>query len=307
MHRLFWGGVGLAPLAVLLVLFGSSTGAMRLAVTLSVLTIVLLAVSIAMRPSVEMIRVDIEHRFLDEVERVRAHSRHDVTTAARNTHRVLSEKIRTLTETIEWLREQLDEVHAAAVLGQGTAADGGSHAEQPGTVRRTETVQVTRRTTTVGGERGTVYGSPAGVPAEGRHERRYDDRSDDGDKGWEASADRWASVRSDDGGQELRMGERRSSVRSDERGSEYRVEDRWAALRQDDEPSYRESDWESTLRSLSSDGSRPGPTRALPTSRGEAAARYLDGDYDDVGAPMSRGRLRDGTVPRQRGGYDSYR
>ena len=85
--------MGLAPIAVLVLLFGQSTGSLRVAVTLGVLTIVMLAVSVAMRPSVEMLRVDIEHRVLDEVERVRVRSREDITTAARNTHRALSEKI----------------------------------------------------------------------------------------------------------------------------------------------------------------------------------------------------------------------
>ena len=62
LQGLFWGGVGLAPLAILILLFGQSTGALRVAVTLSILTIVMLAVSIALRPSVEMVRVDIEQR-----------------------------------------------------------------------------------------------------------------------------------------------------------------------------------------------------------------------------------------------------
>jgi hypothetical protein len=44
------------------------------------------------------------------------------------------------------------------------------------------------------------------------------------------SADRWASVRSDDRGRELRMGERRAAMHSDESGTEMRIEDRWAAV-----------------------------------------------------------------------------
>jgi hypothetical protein len=67
-------------------------------VILAVLTIVLLALSIAMRPSVEMVRVEIEHRVLDEVERVRVKAREDTTTAARNTHKALSDKIHVLSE-----------------------------------------------------------------------------------------------------------------------------------------------------------------------------------------------------------------
>src|SRR5258705_14019988 len=106
-HWLFWGGMGLAPLSVLILLFGQSTGTIRVAVTLAVITIVLLAVSIAMRPSVEMLRVDIEHRVLDEVERVRVRAREETTTAARNTHRALTDKIQGLGESVEDLRNQL--------------------------------------------------------------------------------------------------------------------------------------------------------------------------------------------------------
>jgi hypothetical protein len=45
--------------------------------------------------------------------------------------------------------------------------------------------------------------------------------------------ERWAAVRSDERGSELRVGERRASRHSDERGSELRIEDRWAAVRRD--------------------------------------------------------------------------
>src|SRR4029450_8259018 len=162
-HGLFWGGMGLAPLAVLILLFGQSTGTLRVAVILAVLTIVLLALSIAMRPSVEMVRVEIEHRVLDEVERVRVKAREDTTTAARNTHKALSDKIHVLSETIEELRSQVDDVQANGMMlesGHHGPALGPGPGGQ-GTVRRTETVHVTRRTTTVnnGEETGTVYGS----------------------------------------------------------------------------------------------------------------------------------------------------
>ena len=106
LQGLFWGGIGLAPLAMLILLFSQSTGMLRVAVILSVLTVVSLALSIGMRPSVEMVRVDIEHRVLDEVEHVRARSREDIKVAARNTHRVLSDRISELTETIDALRAQ---------------------------------------------------------------------------------------------------------------------------------------------------------------------------------------------------------
>ncbi len=289
---LFWVGIVLAPVAVLILLFGQSVGSLRVAVVLAVITIVLLAVSIAMRPSVEMLRVDIEHRVLDEVERVRVKAREDTTTAARNTHKALSDKIHVLTETVEDLRAQIDEVqtgtmlatHHAPPLDPAPAPAPGA----PGTVRRTETVHVTRRTTTVnagdqdGG--GTVYGSRAAVDGEWR-DRREDDGNRSNDR-WDgmAQGSRWAEVRADENGRELHLGERRSSVHSDERGSEYRVEDRWAALRRDD------PDDRSWL-------GRPEP-RALPPARGASPDRYLDDRDED--------RYRDSVRPRERD-YDRDR
>jgi hypothetical protein len=50
------------------------------------------------------------------------------------------------------------------------------------------------------------------------------------------ASDRWASVRSDGHGQELRVGERRAAMHADESGTELRIEDRWASVRRE-EPS----------------------------------------------------------------------
>ena len=235
LHGLFWGGMGLAPIAVLVLLFGQSTGSLRVAVTLSVLTIVMLAVSVAMRPSVEMLRVDIEHRVLDELERVRARSRDDITTAARNTHRALTEKIQSVADRFEDVRAQLGEMQAQIedVRTNGAIAQAaeisGYGGGPPGVVRRTETVHVTRRTTTVDAgddaQGGTVYGSKAAVDGEWRERRDPEDRD-----GAHGDRNQWAAVRADDHASELRVGERR--VRRDGRGGE-EVEDRWAALRRD--------------------------------------------------------------------------
>jgi hypothetical protein len=319
LHWLFWGGVGLAPLAMLILLFGQSNATLRIAVILSVLTVVALAVSIAMRPSVELLRVDIEHRVLDEVERVRLRAREDITTAARNTHRVLSDKIQVLTDTVESLRVQIDELRDSGMLAAPAPAPALSHAvapgNQPGVVRRTETVHVTRRTTTVDAgdddSRGTVYGSKAAVEGEWRHSdnEREDDR-------WDGAGGRWAAMRADDRGRELRLGERRASVRSDGRGTEYRVEDRWAALRRDDPVSgegYGEADWEATFRSLSNKDGAPGGLAggrttdrpALPPSRGESPDRYTERDDRDREPVRARGGDR--SRERGRDDYDDDR
>ncbi len=305
LQGLFWGGVGLASLAILILLFGQGIGALRVAVIVSVLTIVMLAVSVVLRPSMELVRIDIEERVLNEVDRVRARAREDVTTAARNTHRALSDKIHMLAETVEVLRAQMDEFQASSTLSQPapSASHHGSQPGGPGVVRRTETVHVTRRTTTVDAgdddARGTVYGSRAAV--EGEWQERHDDRRPDDRRGERAERsdrgdDRWAAARADDHGRELRVGERRSSVRRDDRGSELHVEDRWVALRRDDprdrrrDDGYGESDWEETFRSLSS---KQNAVPALPPARGESPSRYLD-ERDDHDRERVRFRERDG-------------
>jgi hypothetical protein len=174
--------MALAPVAVLVLLFGDSGGALRAAVALAVITIVLLAVSMAIRPSVDMLRVDIEHRVLDEMERIRLRAQNENAMAVRHTQRALTDHIHALNETISDLRAQVDEVQAVAyfeppahqAIGPGPAAAG------PG-VRRTETVHVTRRTTY--DDTGTVYGSRSAQDAA----RAVEGEWIEDDRGWSPS------------------------------------------------------------------------------------------------------------------------
>ncbi len=50
MPVLFWVGVGLAPLAALLVLFSSGSGALRLGVVLAIVTAVVTALAMKLPP-----------------------------------------------------------------------------------------------------------------------------------------------------------------------------------------------------------------------------------------------------------------
>ena len=116
--------MALAPVAVLILLFGQSTGALRVAVVLAVITIVLLAFSMAIRPSVDMVRVDIEHRVLDEMERIRLRAQGETHAVARQSHRALTDHIQQLNETISDLRAQVDEVHSFGYADPGPPAIG---------------------------------------------------------------------------------------------------------------------------------------------------------------------------------------
>ena len=79
-------------------------------------------------------------------------------------------------------------------------------------------------------------------------------------------------------------------MRSDDRGREVRFEDRWASIRREEpHADGEEADWEATFRSL-----RRTPP-ALPSSPGESARDYIDGDWD---RERTRSRDSDGGSDR---------
>src|SRR3954447_18920320 len=107
----FWGGVGLAPLAALLFLVGSA-GALRAGGILAVLAVVLIGLSITLRRDSDSVRIELQETMLEEIDQLRTDVREDMTTASRNTHRALTERINVLTESVEGLRTHLEGVEA---------------------------------------------------------------------------------------------------------------------------------------------------------------------------------------------------
>lgn len=194
---LFWAGVGLAPLAALLLLLGSGTTPMRAAIGVITLSVILIGLSITLRRDTDTLRIELEDMTLDEIDAVRADVRDDIATAAHATHRAFGEKFQYLVEQLEATRAELDATRAQLEMVRtetarqmmggpvsggphrtGAPAPGGQH-QQPagpsrpgmqgvpgvpgGVVRHTETVQVTTRHTVVDphgedAQRGTVYG-----------------------------------------------------------------------------------------------------------------------------------------------------
>jgi hypothetical protein len=296
---LCWSGIGLAPLAALLLLLGRGDIALRVGGALAVGSIVLIGLSIVLRRDRGGIRADLEDLVYYEIDGAREQARNDIATAARATHKAFGEKALALQETINELRGQVRALQAQLERAGGPAVGPGpvqhapahsvpgSHrvgAHAGGVVRHTETVVTTRQTTLVDPNesmegRGRVYGRSHPEPAR-RHDwsgpptrpadwsgppsradwsgsaprqpepaeeswtekllrERFAGRGGqafDGsgtDRGGETS-DRWASVRSDDRGRELRMGERRAALHADESGTEFRMEDRWASVRRED-------------------------------------------------------------------------
>jgi len=186
---LFWVGVGLAPLAALLLLLGRGDGPLRVAAVLAVLAVVLIGLSITLRRDTDTVRNELEDTLLDEIDMLREDVRGDIATAARAQHRQFSEKLQTLYESVEALRGQLDAARAgydrpaAPHIPPAHAGPPRPHAGPQrgpaappvvpgGVVRHTETVQVTTRSTIVDPSesgRGTVYGGGTVYGSAGAH------------------------------------------------------------------------------------------------------------------------------------------
>lgn len=262
---LLWAGVGVAPLAALALVLGSGERSLRIAIGLALLSVVLIGLSVVLRPTVEAVKVDLEDALYDEVDAIRDGMRNDIATAARATHRSFGEKFEHLQGMVEQLRGQLEaiRVEMARQGGGGPTphgAMGGGLGGPPrpngavpgGVVRHTETVQVTTRSTIVdphseeppagrspwsgadAGRRGaTVYGSrpePAPSYEESWTEQQLRKRFADAeaaraDASPAPDEDRWSGVRS---------GDRWASVRSDDRGRELRMGERRTSMHSDE-------------------------------------------------------------------------
>jgi hypothetical protein len=200
---LLWTGVGLAPVATLLVLFGGdSTGLMRLAVLLALIAVALIGVSLALRRDPDSMRDQVEDMLFEELDILREDVREDITTAARATHKAFGERVGALQESVTSLRGEFEDLRVRVERGGAPSravpppippatAPSPPMTSAPavvppvvaphGVVRHTETVKVTTRQTIVdqndgGRGPGTVYGGnrvteqPV-VPAQRRPER----------------------------------------------------------------------------------------------------------------------------------------
>lgn len=104
---LFWAGVGLAPIVALVLLVGQSDGALRTAVLLVMVSIVLIGLSAALRSNAAG-RAELEEVVFDEADQLRGEMRQDIAAAARATHRQFSEKLQALYQSVESLRAQVN-------------------------------------------------------------------------------------------------------------------------------------------------------------------------------------------------------
>lgn len=176
---LLWTGVGLAPVAALLVLLaGDNTGLMRFAVLLAVAAVALIGASLVLRRDPEAIRDQFEDILFEELDVFRDEVREDITTAARATHRAFGERVGTLQESVDSLRGEVEQLRVRVERGGVPPQQRVTPAVPPvttptvtaphGVVRHTETVKVTRQTIVdnndSGRGTGTVYGASRAVP-----------------------------------------------------------------------------------------------------------------------------------------------
>lgn len=264
-NGLFWGGVGLAPVAAILLLLGQEGGSLRFAAVLAILAIVLIGLSVTMRSNSDTTRAELEDLLYEEIDALRSDVRDDIGGATRSSNKALGEQIQALSAQVNALRADMDAVRPddrggydrypagpaprprAALSGPPPANPPGRRAAPNGAVpaSRHTIIEPVRDDRAVYGADG--YGRHSGSDDDGWSQRARGDgrrgRDIDDDPryedGWSAErdGDRWDSGYDDD--RDARPAGRRSAY-DDEPVADERT-DRWAGPR-DDAP-RRDDDW----------------------------------------------------------------
>jgi hypothetical protein len=185
---LLWTGVGLAPVAALLVLVaGANNDLVRFAMLLAIIAVAFIGTSLVLRRDPEAVRDQFEELLFDELDVLRDDMREDITTAARATHKAFGDRMASLQDSVDSLRGEVENLRVRVERGvpsprvsPAPPTTSAPVVAPHGVVRHTETVKVTRQTIVDqnDGSRGagTVYGtnrvapSPV-VPAQRRPEQ----------------------------------------------------------------------------------------------------------------------------------------
>ncbi|MDG4784250.1 hypothetical protein O7614_31810 [Micromonospora sp. WMMD961] len=176
---LFWAGVALAPVAALILLVADGNGPLRFAAVLAIVAVVLIGLSIALRPDAEgaSARAD---ELLDEMEELRRELRAEIVAAAQRGNQALDQAQRAQ-EGIAAVRRRLD-ASGAALAGAVPAGEpaGAGRARVPAAEPPMDDVPVARSRVQAPGDapagRARVAG-PGDAPRRGRSERMVDDES----------------------------------------------------------------------------------------------------------------------------------
>src|SRR3712207_5383552 len=98
---LAWVGVGLAPIAVLVILVGSTNGSLRFAVLLLAVAVVFIGASVIIRNDPVLLRLDVEDLIGQETDALHDRVREDITVAVRAVHKAFGEKLQVLHEQMQ--------------------------------------------------------------------------------------------------------------------------------------------------------------------------------------------------------------
>src|SRR5690606_36498099 len=116
--RLLWAGVGLAPLAGMVLLVSGGSGVLfGIGVVLTVAAVVLVGVATLQRPDPSTVRAAMEEMILEEIELLREDLRRDISSAARATHRAFEDRLREVQRSVDALRAELDAARALGGFG----------------------------------------------------------------------------------------------------------------------------------------------------------------------------------------------
>ncbi|MBM0278262.1 hypothetical protein JM949_24435, partial [Micromonospora sp. STR1s_6] len=126
---LFWAGVGLAPVAALILLVADGNGPLRFAAVLAIVAVVLIGLSIALRPdgAGDSARTD---ELLDEIEGLRRELRSEIVAAAQRGNQALDQAQRAQ-EGIAALKRRLDASSAALAGAAAVEPPGAGRARVP--------------------------------------------------------------------------------------------------------------------------------------------------------------------------------
>ncbi|WP_051724035.1 hypothetical protein [Micromonospora chokoriensis] len=174
---LFWAGVALAPVAALILLVADGNGPLRFAAVLAIVAVVLIGLSIALRPDGEgdSARAD---ELQGEIEELRRELRGEIVAAAQRGNQALDQAQRAQ-EGIAAVRRRLD-ASGAALAGAAPAVDpaGAGRARVPVVEPPVDDAPVARSRVPVPGDapagRARVS-SPEDAPRWGRPEQTEDD------------------------------------------------------------------------------------------------------------------------------------
>ncbi|TDB90451.1 hypothetical protein E1091_14185, partial [Micromonospora fluostatini] len=103
---LFWGGVGLAPIAALILLVADSNGPLRFAAVLAIGSVVLIGLSVALRTDRGSGSADPDEVH-EEIEELRRELRSEIVAAAQRGNQALDQSQRAQ-EAVAALRHRLD-------------------------------------------------------------------------------------------------------------------------------------------------------------------------------------------------------